>query len=474
MTATSKLEKKWRQLTERNKLDETLLHVACKNGRKDTVDWVLKTSKKLSCFVQDLTDKNGWTALHFAAINGHLRICRSLLEYGASPLIVTIDGCTPLHFLAEVNLGPSLQDANLNYVMTMLQNQCAVKNNNGELPIHIAAFHGYFSNVQLLLTYGGMSTLFSFSHKGWSPYDYACQGKKPEIAELIRGLTRSLDFNISDDVMLNILAFSTSKDLAVFSRVCKTFYRICSSERLWQAHCKKENIAVPKGSFYKETYFAEKRRYLKYSSRINWQEWHNPSLKQSDVAPKNMKIRVVGNKGVGKTALFEHFMQGTRSSNYQESAFDKFVRVNSQLVKIFVEDSWEFSRFSLMAVSPYRGCQGIVICCDVTNRQSYESIYLWKSDFERYAPKNCSIIVAGNKIDDAGRVVSYEEAKKYCDNVSLPYIEVSATNGRNVHLVFALLVEKFLKETRSSARGQTGSLPSLAATKPPEKNCEVM
>mgnify|MGYP000489093918 CR=1 FL=1 len=42
--------------------------------------------------VQDSVD--GWTALHFAADNGHTETCRILLEYGADARIMSHDGKT--------------------------------------------------------------------------------------------------------------------------------------------------------------------------------------------------------------------------------------------------------------------------------------------------------------------------------------------------------------------------------------------
>lgn len=46
----------------------------------------------------DLKDKSGYTALHYAARNGHVDVCKLLLNKGANVNAVTKSGCaTALH-----------------------------------------------------------------------------------------------------------------------------------------------------------------------------------------------------------------------------------------------------------------------------------------------------------------------------------------------------------------------------------------
>ena len=47
--------------------------------------------------------QNGWTALHFAAKAGHLKVVMTLTEGGASPKYETKDGKVPLCFAAAAN-----------------------------------------------------------------------------------------------------------------------------------------------------------------------------------------------------------------------------------------------------------------------------------------------------------------------------------------------------------------------------------
>lgn len=50
----------------------------------------------------DIRDKSGYTALHYAARNGHVNVCTLLLEYGADINATTKCGCaTALHRAAS-------------------------------------------------------------------------------------------------------------------------------------------------------------------------------------------------------------------------------------------------------------------------------------------------------------------------------------------------------------------------------------
>ena len=60
----------------------TCRHIACRFGNDEIVSILLRSGAKPA-----LVDAEGHTALHFAAVNGHLQCAKTLLEAGADPFV---------------------------------------------------------------------------------------------------------------------------------------------------------------------------------------------------------------------------------------------------------------------------------------------------------------------------------------------------------------------------------------------------
>ena len=88
---------------------------------------------------------NGWTCLMITAFNGHLSICRLLLDKGAQVEAKDIFGCTPLHYAAF--------DGHVEIVRLLCDRGADVeaRSNRGWRPLHRAAFTGLISVVKELV-----------------------------------------------------------------------------------------------------------------------------------------------------------------------------------------------------------------------------------------------------------------------------------------------------------------------------------
>ena len=87
----------------------------------------------------------GWTCLMEAAFNGHLAICRLLLDKGAQVVAKDVHGWTPLHFAARFG--------HVKIVRLLCDRGADVeaRTNEGWRPLHVAAYHGYISVVKELI-----------------------------------------------------------------------------------------------------------------------------------------------------------------------------------------------------------------------------------------------------------------------------------------------------------------------------------
>ena len=64
---------------------------------------LLLTSQLCTNAHAGIQNKDGWTALHEAAMKGAIQVAQFLLDYGADPAICTNEGDTPLHKAARWN-----------------------------------------------------------------------------------------------------------------------------------------------------------------------------------------------------------------------------------------------------------------------------------------------------------------------------------------------------------------------------------
>lgn len=90
------------RITERHRY---YLHCLCHEGKVDKVEAYLRTFDQLSTQLQAILYSRegvfGYTALHFAAINGHAAVLNFLLGKGVNPDLQSNDGSTPLHLAAK-------------------------------------------------------------------------------------------------------------------------------------------------------------------------------------------------------------------------------------------------------------------------------------------------------------------------------------------------------------------------------------
>lgn len=83
----------------------TALHWAAYTGREECLEILLGDSsdKSSSILLTESQTEDGKTALHIAALRGHLNFIRSLISYGADINAVSSNGWTALHYALTSN-----------------------------------------------------------------------------------------------------------------------------------------------------------------------------------------------------------------------------------------------------------------------------------------------------------------------------------------------------------------------------------
>lgn len=124
-------------------------------------------------------DRDGWSAIHWAAEEGHLEIVRLLLNSGANANAVSSYGTSPLHCAAN--------GGHLSIVSLLLQRTNPLKSTcHGWTALHHAAFMGHSHVVQCLLEDERIrSTASQQDNHGWSALHLAIHRRDLAIVRIL-------------------------------------------------------------------------------------------------------------------------------------------------------------------------------------------------------------------------------------------------------------------------------------------------
>jgi len=158
------------------------------------------------------------------------------------------------------------------------------------------------------------------------------------------------------------------------------------------------------------------------------------------------KIVVVGDGGVGKTAITVRFAEGVFRDDYKMTIGVDFsiktinVPINGQTrrVKLQIWDTGGQERFSYVRPLYYKGAVGGLIIFDLTNRKSYENLPRWFTEIAN----NCvslPMLLVGNKSDLPDREVAQSEIQALAKDHNVLYFESSAKSGQSVDAIFQQL-----------------------------------
>ncbi|KAJ9524061.1 hypothetical protein QJQ45_022494 [Haematococcus lacustris] len=165
------------------------------------------------------------------------------------------------------------------------------------------------------------------------------------------------------------------------------------------------------------------------------------------------KLLLIGDSGVGKSCLLLRFADDTYTESYistigvdfvSRDALDSLglkkirtVELDGKVIKLQIWDTAGQERFRTITSSYYRGAHGIIVVYDVTDQESFNNVKQWLNEIDRYANENVNKLLIGNKSDlTSKKVVDYQTAKAFADEIGIPFLETSAKNATNVEEAF--------------------------------------
>jgi small GTP-binding protein len=166
------------------------------------------------------------------------------------------------------------------------------------------------------------------------------------------------------------------------------------------------------------------------------------------------KLVLLGDAGVGKTALAVQFVKGQFNEFTESTIGASFMNQtvtlpDDTLVKFQIWDTAGQERFHSLAPMYYRGAQAAIVVYDITNRGSFEKSKEWVKEIQQQGDANCVIALVGNKVDMVNaRKVSTEEAQQYASSNGLFFTETSAKTALGVSELFMKIAKQLPKVSK--------------------------
>uniref|UniRef100_A0A915PQV1 Ras family protein n=1 Tax=Setaria digitata TaxID=48799 RepID=A0A915PQV1_9BILA len=199
------------------------------------------------------------------------------------------------------------------------------------------------------------------------------------------------------------------------------------------------------------------------------------------------KIVLIGDMGVGKTCVVQrkceegNFQKISRTlgtlqgSSYWASKFHyhsslvrfkngtfierqgttigvdfsmKTLIIEGKRVKLQIWDTGGQERFRTITQSYYRSANGILLCYDLTCRQSFESLHRWLDDVSKFAAPNvCKVLVATKADLENERFVERDEGRQLANRHGMcMFIETSSKSNLNVDNAFLELAHQLKRQ----------------------------
>jgi small GTP-binding protein len=173
-----------------------------------------------------------------------------------------------------------------------------------------------------------------------------------------------------------------------------------------------------------------------------------------------IKIILVGNAGVGKSALFYSYTEGVYPADYMATLGVDFrckqIIKDGVPVKLQIWDTAGHERFRAITTSYYRGADLIVLVYDITNKDSFRALKEWVVIINGKVDEKVRYLVVGNKSDLwAQRMVPQEEAGTFAASLGASYIEASAKMISNMSDIFENVSIQSVNDKQNDVKRET-------------------
>ncbi|XP_052098485.1 GTP-binding protein Rit1-like [Mytilus californianus] len=163
--------------------------------------------------------------------------------------------------------------------------------------------------------------------------------------------------------------------------------------------------------------------------------------------PREYKIVILGDGGVGKSALVIQFVYH-RFLDYHdptiEDSYQKQARIDGEPALLDILDTAGQPEFNTMREQYMRKGEGFILCYSITDRRSYDEMLTYKKLINQVRCRDdIPVILVGNKCDlHEKRKVTPDEGIALSHQFKCPFYETSAVTRQCVDDIFLSLIRE--------------------------------
>ena len=161
-------------------------------------------------------------------------------------------------------------------------------------------------------------------------------------------------------------------------------------------------------------------------------------------------IFLLGFSDSGKKELLDIYLDNKSNSGNLDAIgidirYKHIVRDNKNIQIKFI-DTPNQERFKSISKNYIERFNGIILICDVTNRESFSRFQWWLDDVKEIAQEvNIEVIIIANKIDlENERQISENELEELGKENKVAVFNASSKTGEGVHEAFNYLITKLI------------------------------
>ena len=198
-------------------------------------------------------------------------------------------------------------------------------------------------------------------------------------------------------------------------------------------------------------------------------------MSTSKIAIKAIKIGLLGDTQVGKTAICRSFMNYEFENEILSTIGNiklekKYKLKNGEQIKLILWDSAGQERYRSVAMSTLKAVAGVILVFDVTNKESFTNVSNWLADIKEHLNNPCLILFA-NKIDMEKDLwtITEDEIIEFANEKKLVYFKTSAKTKAGIDEGFAYIINDAYERIRQRSEEEEKRRIELKAKAPETK-----